>query len=84
MSAPPPPPSTYQTFTVYSTLGDETWDQVALKVYGNERFANVLMCDNPAYQDIVFFDSGMVLIVPQITTTTPIAAMPWNLTYRYS
>jgi hypothetical protein len=73
----------YQTFTIYSTLGDETWDQVALKVYGAERFANVLMDANPAYHGVVFFDSGMVLIIPQLTSGTPIAVMPWNLTYLY-
>ena len=76
--------ATYQTFTIYSTLGDETWDQVALKTYGAERFANVLMNANPAYQGVVFFDSGMVLIIPQLTSGTLTAVMPWNVTYQYS
>jgi len=75
---------TYQTFTVYGAVSDETWDQVALKCYGAERFANVLMRANPAYSDVVFFDSGMVLIVPQLASAAPVAAMPWNVTYRYA
>lgn len=75
---------TYQTYTVYSTVSDETWDQVALKAYGTERFANVLLAANPAYQSIVFFDTGMVLIIPQLVTTAPVAVMPWNVTYQYS
>jgi len=76
--------NTFETFTVYPTLGDETWDQVALKCYGAERFANVLMRANPAYGDVVFFDSRMVLIVPQLASAAPVAAMPWNVTYRYA
>jgi len=77
-------PTTYQTFTIYSTLGDETWDQAALKLYGAERYANVLMSANPAYSDIVFFDSGMVLIVPQLATAAQSSVMPWTVTYQYS
>lgn len=85
MSAPPSlTTQSYQTFTIYATLGDETWDQVAFKVYGVERYANVLMRVNPAYQDIVFFDSGMVLIIPQIASATKVSVMPWNLAYQYS
>jgi hypothetical protein len=76
--------TTYQTFTVYPTLGDETWDQVALKVYGAERFANVLMAANPIYHEIVFFDSGMVLIIPQLTMISPVNVMPWNVLTQYS
>jgi hypothetical protein len=76
--------TTYQTFTVYAALGDETWDQVALKCYGAERFANVLMRANPVYQNIVFFDSGMVLIIPQIAQVSPVSVMPWNLAYQYA
>jgi hypothetical protein len=75
---------TWQTFTVYTTLGDETWDQVALKVYGAERFANVLMRANPVYGQLVFFDSGMVLILPQLTTVSNVARQSWNTTYQYS
>jgi hypothetical protein len=75
---------TFQTFTVYPTLGDETWDQVAFKAYGAERFANILIAANPAYKEIVFFDSGMVLIVPQLASPIPVAQMPWNIVYQYS
>jgi len=75
---------TYQSFTVYTTVGDETWDQVSLKVYGAEHYANVLMRANPIYSDIVFFDSGMVLILPQLTTVSPVNVMPWNLMFQYS
>jgi hypothetical protein len=75
---------TFETFTVYSTVGDETWDQVAFKAYGAERYANVLIAANPAYQEIVFFDSGMVLIVPQLASPIPVAQQPWNVAYQYS
>jgi hypothetical protein len=74
----------YQTFTIYSTVGDETWDQISLKMYGAERYANVLMSANSIYQDIVFFDSGMVLIIPQLASVSSTEIMPWNLSYQYS
>jgi Phage Tail Protein X len=70
----------YQTFTIYSTVQDETWDQVALKLYGAERYANVLIRANPALNNIVFFDAGEILLIPRVAVTSNVAAQPWNFT----
>jgi hypothetical protein len=70
----------YQTFTIYATEQDETWDQVALKLYGAERYANVLMRANPALNTIVFFDSGEILLIPRVAVASNVAVQPWNLT----
>jgi hypothetical protein len=37
----------YQTFLIYSAISDEMWDQVSLKLYGSERYANILIGANP-------------------------------------
>jgi hypothetical protein len=75
---------TYQTFTIYRVIQDETWDQVSFKMYGVERYANVLMSANSIYQSTVFFDGSEVLIIPQLATVSTTQIMPWNLAYQYS
>jgi hypothetical protein len=68
----------YKTFYIYSTIGGETWDQISLKFYGNERDMNLLIQNNPAYKNNFDFDSGDLLFIPQIETDTSIGAMAWS------
>jgi hypothetical protein len=70
--------TTFQTFYVYSTVGGETWDRVSLKFYGNERYMNLLIRNNPTYDDYVEFDSGNLLVIPQVETKTSIGTMAWS------
>ena len=49
------------TSTTYTTVSGDTWDLIALKVYGSELKADWLMQNNPELIHIVRFDSGTVL-----------------------
>lgn len=48
--------------TTYTTKQGDTWDNIALQVYGEERHADFLMQSNYAFLDILVFSAGTVLI----------------------
>lgn len=50
----------------YTTIQGETWDQIALKVYGEERHADFLMESNYALLDTLVFSAGIVLNTPEL------------------
>lgn len=52
--------------TVYKTIQGETWDQIALKVYGAEKYAHWLMENNYPLLDILIFSSGTEINVPDL------------------
>jgi hypothetical protein len=73
---------TYATWIIYSAIQEEMWDQVALKLLGAEKYANVLIAANPLYNRLVRFDGGEVLLIPAVTTTELTGVFPWSSTYR--
>jgi phage tail protein X len=53
----------------YTTSAGDTWDKIALNVYGSERYAEYLMANN---QDIdllstAIFDPGVTISTPSLT-----------------
>jgi len=50
----------------YTTIQGETWDQIAYKVYGREKYADFLMSNNYPLLDILVFPAGMVLNTPEL------------------
>lgn len=50
----------------YTTIQGDTWDNIALNVYGNEKYADYLMKSNYPFLDILVFSSGTVLNVPEL------------------
>lgn len=48
----------------YTTKQGDTWDNIALEVYGEERHADFLMQSNYAFLDILVFSAGTVLNTP--------------------
>lgn len=66
--------------TIKTKQGD-TWDMLAKRCYGNERFMDVLMVANPQYQEVLFFSAGVILEVPAIDTSSKALEMnlpPWK------
>lgn len=43
-----------------------TWDMISYIAYGNEFFVKELMLANPQYHDVVIFDGGEELEIPDI------------------
>lgn len=52
----------------YTTSQGDTWDIISLKVYGVEKYVDVLIGANWREQSRVFFPSGIELVVPIIST----------------
>lgn len=54
----------------YITKQGDTWDVLALDIYGSEKLMNTLIQANPAYCDIIVFDAGITLIIPETPKST--------------
>lgn len=51
---------------VYKTKGGDAWDLIAYLLYGNERYMKNLIEANPGYSDVLRFDAGIELKVPDL------------------
>lgn len=51
---------------VVVTQAGDTWDRLAKKLYGDERFMDRLIKGNLSYRMTVIFSSGVVLNVPDV------------------
>lgn len=62
----------------YTTIQGETWDNIALKVYGEERHADFLMENNYAFLDILVFSAGTILNTPALPKDRDGVLPPWR------
>ena len=51
---------------IYRCAGGETFDSIALNVYGDEKYAAELMCANPERVDSTVFLGGEELRLPVV------------------
>ncbi len=51
----------------YETVQGDTWDMIAKKVYGEEKYAGYLMESNRLLLDYMIFPGGVVLSIPELT-----------------
>ena len=56
--------------TKYSTIQGDMWDLIAYKVYGNERYINLLLEANQEHRNTAVFSAGVVLTCPDIPPDT--------------
>lgn len=54
----------------YTTVQGDTFDSIAFKLLGNEKYLKELMEVNTDYLTTIIFSSGIVLNVPEINVTT--------------
>lgn len=66
------------TSTTYTTVSGDTWDLIALKVYGSELKADWLMQNNLGLIHITRFDSGVVLSTPELPEKKSGDLPPWK------
>ena len=50
----------------YTTVSSDTFDIIAYNLYGDEKYAEILMEANFPYLDYLVFPSGIVLNVPEV------------------
>jgi len=64
---------------LYTALAGETWDIIALKLWGTEKLCHILMEANPHLLGKAIFEGGEILTIPELSgeiQTTPPA--PWR------
>ena len=66
------------TKRVYKTIQGDTWDGIAVKVYGDEKYMNELLEANQAYREIIIFPANVSLSLPDIQTQTTTIRPPWK------
>lgn len=50
---------------VYRTISGQTWDQIALELYGDEHYCDRIMDENPDKLDYLIFPAGVELKLPE-------------------
>lgn len=63
-------------FTDYVTSENDTFDLIAFRKYGNEFLASLIIEYNPRHADIIIFDSGIVLQLPEIEIVEAEKSLP--------
>lgn len=63
--------------TYITTLGD-TWDIISEKVFQDSKYINLLIENNYKYANIVFFESGIKLNIPEIEKKKIIKFQDWR------
>lgn len=68
--------------STYITVAGDTWDTVALAVYGNTFYADVLMTapENWKILDYSVFPAGVEVFVPELTVPTDDDLPEWRRT----
>ena len=61
------------------TAGGDTFDLLALRYYNDEKLAGAIIQANPDYCDMLIFDAGITLTIPDVSTVTlPETLPPWR------
>lgn len=53
--------------STYTTIQGDTWDGIAYKLYGDEKYMKNLIEANWLYADTMVFSAGVELTVPEIS-----------------
>ena len=63
----------------YRTIQRDTFDAIAFRLWKNEHYMHMLMEANPEYMDVMLFEAGTVLKVPDFTPppVIPGGLPPW-------
>lgn len=64
----------------YRTSQGDTWDVISLKNYDSELFSSDIMMANYQYRNTAIFGAGVVLTIPEISTTAAASTNlpPWR------
>lgn len=66
-------------YKVYTTREGDTFDALALEMYGEETLAHYIIEFNPDYADVLIFDGGVQLRLPIVEDVeTPDTLPPWR------
>lgn len=63
-------------YRTYRTIQGDAFDGIAWKIWGHEHMARQLMEDNPEHMDVLVFEPGVELRVPNIQPATTVKTLP--------
>ena len=64
---------------IYITVEGDTFDDLALYFYNDEKLASTIIQANPDYCDTLIFEAGISLVIPdEASVTTPETLPPWR------
>lgn len=63
---------------IYTASAKETFDQIALNVYGDEKYAYLLLEQNPSQCHKIMMDGGETLLAPDMPRDETGALPPWK------
>lgn len=70
---------TVSAFINYQTRAGDTFDELALQVYNNEKMAHHIIEHNPDHADVIIFEESVTLKIPIFDETeTPETLAPWR------
>ena len=68
-----------KAFKEYTTRAGDTFDALALEMYGEETLAHYIIAFNPDYADVLIFDANVALRLPIVDNVeTPDTLPPWR------
>lgn len=66
---------------IYKTVQGDSFDLIALLNYGHERHASFIIQANPDYGDVLIFEAGVTLNLPELPAPAKASTLPpWRRT----
>ena len=62
----------------YTTKQGQAWDEIALEVYGDEKYTGYLMINNFPHIDTMIFSAGETLDIPDLPDEIPDGTPAWT------
>ena len=63
----------------HTTIEGDTFDGLALRYYNNEKLASAIIQVNPDYCDVLIFEAGVELKIPEVSAVEmPETLPPWR------
>lgn len=62
----------------YTTIAGDTFDNLALEFYGDEKYSVFIMQFNPDFITTIIFDAGVKLKIPDIEINEISTLPPWK------
>ena len=62
----------------YTTSQGDTWDIIALRQMGSEKYMSLIIEANSKFNQVVVFPAGITLVIPAAPVVTATTLPPWK------
>lgn len=63
---------------IYTASAKETFDEIALRVYGDEKYAYLLLAQNPTQCHKIMMEGGETILAPDMPRDGSSDLPPWK------